>query len=418
MSCVVIGGGISGLSAALAHQDAGCDVTVLDAGDQPGGVLQSTTVDGIPRNHSAQSIVLTPELDTHLRRWGLRDEIVDAPELARIRCIVYDGRVRRLISPAHAFLTRLLPLRSLGNILRKFNKSWPGGDPSVADVVRYYADDVVLHRLVAPVIRGIYAGDAERLSFMSCFPGHAQSLVQAGSPLALITKRKRTAQTSRQRRLTVPHAGMSAFISRFASGINTLQSRCTVDSISAREDGWAVSVNGSIVRAHKLVIATGAQETSRLLAHLDTHLCAALDRVDHASLRVVHCSFDDNATARQLHAYGALWADDGSVRGILDLDVLHGRSSSRHHVVAFIDVGADIYEVHHAINSLYMVRGEVSVDHEVTWTNVIPQYGMDHQHLAEKIQRFERSHTSIRLIGNFIGGVSIADRIQQGVMSL
>lgn len=418
MSCVVIGGGISGLSAALAHQDAGCDVTVLDAGDQPGGVLQSTTVDGIPRNHSAQSIMLTPELDSHLRRWGLRDEIVDAPELARIRCIVYDGKVRRLSSPAHAFLTRLLPLRSLGNILRKVSKSWPGGDPSVADVVRYYADDVALHRLVAPVIRGIYAGDAENLSFMSCFPGLAQRLVQAGSPLALISKRKLSSQTGGQHRLTVPRAGMSAFISRLTKGINNLQSRCTVDSISAREDGWAVRVNGSIVRAHKLVIAAGARETSRLLVHLDTHLCAALDRVEHASLRVVHCSFDKKAAVCQLNAYGALWADDGSVRGILDLDVLHGHSSSRHHIVAFIDVGADIDKVYHAINSLYMVRGEVSVDHEVTWTNVIPQYGMDHQRLAEQTHRFERSHTSIRLIGNFIGGVSIADRIQQGVMSL
>ena len=54
---VVIGGGLAGLSAAVALMDAGRDVEVLDAGDEPGGLARSDAEGGYSFSRGPQSFL-------------------------------------------------------------------------------------------------------------------------------------------------------------------------------------------------------------------------------------------------------------------------------------------------------------------------------------------------------------------------
>ena len=69
---VVIGAGLSGLSAALTLQEAGADVTVLDASDRVGGRVGSDLIDGFILDRGFQLVNLNY---SEIKRWGIGEEL-------------------------------------------------------------------------------------------------------------------------------------------------------------------------------------------------------------------------------------------------------------------------------------------------------------------------------------------------------
>ena len=47
------------------------------------------------------------------------------------------------------------------------------------------------------------------------------------------------------------------------------------------------------------------------------------------------------------------------------------------------------------------------------WPRAIPQYRPGHQHLIDELAAAEKRHPGLYISGNFRGGISIADCIQQ-----
>jgi protoporphyrinogen oxidase len=107
---IVIGGGIAGIAAARAHIDKGAKVHLIERSSRLGGVLESTDVDGVPRNHSAQTIALTQDLAQRFKHWGVFALLKPAPDLANTRCIVFNGKVHR--SRTHFMCSRVDFFRS------------------------------------------------------------------------------------------------------------------------------------------------------------------------------------------------------------------------------------------------------------------------------------------------------------------
>ena len=77
MRYLVVGGGISGLAAAwelVQHVD-GADVTLLDAGDRPGGKLRGESVGGVDVDVGAESVLARrPEALDLIHEVGLGDD--------------------------------------------------------------------------------------------------------------------------------------------------------------------------------------------------------------------------------------------------------------------------------------------------------------------------------------------------------
>lgn len=113
----VVGGGLAGLSAAIAAAEAGATVTLFDARRELGGRARTHVADGFARNQGPHALYRAGAARAALRRWGVPisghvpslrgGELAVDGELrraARPSTLGHDGRhgLRRLLSPGAA----------------------------------------------------------------------------------------------------------------------------------------------------------------------------------------------------------------------------------------------------------------------------------------------------------------------------
>ena len=102
---VVIGAGISGLTAAYLLRASGRDVVVFDQGDVPGGRMRSERIDGFLMEYGANSIMTpAPAAEMLVAQLGLDPEKVTRGAAARYRYLVRDGRMRAMPLQPYRFL--------------------------------------------------------------------------------------------------------------------------------------------------------------------------------------------------------------------------------------------------------------------------------------------------------------------------
>ncbi|WP_345713846.1 protoporphyrinogen oxidase, partial [Kineococcus glutinatus] len=174
---LVVGGGISGLTAALRLAPA-ADVVVLEAADRTGGVLQPVEVAGAVVDAGAESLLARrPEAVGLTREVGLGADLVH-PATTRAAL-----RVRGALHPLPAGTVLGVPGRAeqlaglldAGELARVAAEPGLPAPPLTADVAvgEYVAarlGPAVVDRLVEPLLGGVYAGSAARLSLRATAP--------------------------------------------------------------------------------------------------------------------------------------------------------------------------------------------------------------------------------------------------------
>ncbi|MGN6688336.1 MAG: protoporphyrinogen oxidase, partial [Actinomycetales bacterium] len=192
---VVVGGGISGLVAAweLSRLPRPPRVTLLEASGATGGKLQRTEVAGQLVDSGAESLLIRrPEARSLLHDLGVNDAVV-APAVSRAR-VFSRGRLRPLpggqvlgvptdvvslarsgvLSPLEAWRVTADPVLPAAPLEQ---------DVSVASYVGGCMGSGVVDRLVEPLLGGVYAGHADRLSLQATLPQAWQVATGGGSLL-------------------------------------------------------------------------------------------------------------------------------------------------------------------------------------------------------------------------------------------
>src|SRR6202162_1175910 len=180
-----MGGGISGLACAYQLQQAGIPVRALEAASRPGGVIATKQKDGFRFELGPQSFLSTEPLVGLIDALGLKDQLQHANPRAPRYILVAGRLVPAPLTPPSLLTT---PLFSAGTKWRLFTEALrrsrpPEDDASIATFFRREFGDVVLTRLVAPFVSGVYAGDPERLSLRAAFPKVHEFEMQYGSVL-------------------------------------------------------------------------------------------------------------------------------------------------------------------------------------------------------------------------------------------
>lgn len=309
---VVVGGGIAGLAAAwyLRQGGEGVRVTVLDGARRIGGKLHAGEVAGVSVDAGAEAMLARrPEGGELARLVGLGDELrhpgtTRAAVLSRgVLRPVPSGQVMGV--PSDLIALAGSGILSPGGLARvPLDRILPPTlvttDVSVAAYIRARMGGEVVERLIEPMLGGVYAGRADRLSLEATMPRIA---VAARSERSLLTAaREIVAETPkdagpvfttlRQGMGTLPGAVAAASGAEIRTGV-------TVREMSRTETGWRLVAGPvpepEVIEADAVIVAVPAPSASRLLAAEVPWAAAELARIEYASMAVVTLAYPREA---------------------------------------------------------------------------------------------------------------------------
>src|SRR6185503_14028552 len=179
MRVVIVGAGIAGLATGFAlrreaarRADA-LDLTLLEAGSRPGGRIRTTHEDGYRIEWAANGIQGVDGAAWRLAdALGLADERVLARDDAARRYILQGGHLHRLpMSPLALFGFGGLSERSRIRVAAEPLFARRGTrEESVHDFAARHIGQEAARVLIGSAVRGIFAGDARKLSVDAAFP--------------------------------------------------------------------------------------------------------------------------------------------------------------------------------------------------------------------------------------------------------
>lgn len=431
---VVIGGGISGLSAAYRLERSGVDVVLLEAQQRLGGVIRSERLDGYLLEHGPNSIqARTPHLESLLSDLELGSERIEASAAARVRYIVKDGRpVAAPSSPTKLFTS---PLFGAGAKLRVMREPFvPPGDPrreeSVADFVRRRLGPAFLDYGMDPFVAGVYAGDPERLSMKHAFPSLVELEQRHGSIMkGQIEKRRDGATAAATGRMFSFERGIESLPLVMETRLEDVRTGHHVSEIERFEARWIVRTSGDQVEARAVVFAAPLHVLNDMQLPVDGSV-ETLANVTYAPLSVVYQGYRRDDVRHTLDGFGMLVP--GVERGFRILGTLFtstifpGRAPDGHVLLTTFVGGMrhpqlarlpsnELQEiVRKDLSSLLGLRGEPALEHCVEWTHAIPQYELGYGAVIDAIDHLETGLSGWFMAGNYRSGVSVGEAAASG----
>jgi oxygen-dependent protoporphyrinogen oxidase len=324
---IVVGGGITGLATAHAvlAKDPEADVLVLEGARRPGGNLSTERAEGFVIDGGPDSwVAAKPQATDLARTLGLSDELVGTVEANRR---VYVASKGGLCPLPEGFVmgvpTALLPILTtpLFSILGKIRmglepfvprRDLNGGDESIASFVSRRLGPEVAERLVAPLLGGIYGGDATKLSIRATLPQFVEAEAKHGSLVrAMQLGRKVPRGRAPASAFTTLRGGIGGIVARLAERIGgRLETGVHVTAVVAapaeeRRGRFVVEVEGSSpIFADHVVLAVPANAASKVLASIEPRAAEILGDIPHASTAVVFLAFQGADVHRRLDATG------------------------------------------------------------------------------------------------------------------
>jgi protoporphyrinogen/coproporphyrinogen III oxidase len=460
---VIVGGGVAGLACAweLSRALPRAAITILDAGDRPGGKLRREPVAGVALDVGAESVLARrPEALELVAELGLAADVVHPTTTSA--SIWSRGELHPM--PRGTLMGVPSPPGSARGILSEaevaraeHERPWAAGDledVSVGDYVAACLGDAVVDRLVEPLLGGVYAGKARSLSLRACLPQVFRA-AQRGQSLTRTAHEAAQASVVSAAGSDAPvFAGLTGGVGRLAEVLAevlrargvTIASSAIVrelhhasDAASAGHDRptWSV-VTGprpAPVRfdADAVVLAVPAAPAARLVGPHAPAAAAALREIEYASMAIVtlavsSCGPDsarlpgsgflvppvEGRTIKASTFSSSKWA--WTADAAQDLSFLrasvgrHGETSELQRPDVEL-VGTAVAEVSEALG--HQLPRLVD-SHVQRWGGALPQYSVGHVERVARIQAGTRAVPGLELAGAAYQGVGVPACIASG----
>jgi oxygen-dependent protoporphyrinogen oxidase len=296
LDVAIVGGGISGLAAAWELGRRGLRARVLEATPRPGGVIHTERFDGWVIDEGPDALLAQKAPGVELcRELGLAGRLVSTLE-PRTAWILHRGRLHPIAEGSFlgfpvAFdaLARSSLFSLTGKVRMACEVVVPrasgGGDESIAAFVRRRFGQEAVDRLAEPLLAGIHAGAAERLSMRALFPRLLDAEQRHGSVLRG-ARAPRAALSPRGAFVSLPggSGGLVAALPRALGDGVALSARVTE---IRRAGSYVVETDSGPVTARAVLLAVPAWAAAALLRGFDTTLAGLCDTVPYASTATV-----------------------------------------------------------------------------------------------------------------------------------
>ncbi|MFJ2567200.1 protoporphyrinogen oxidase [Streptomyces sp. NPDC087568] len=303
---VVIGAGIAGLAAAHRLLRQGARVTVLEAAERVGGKLLPGEIAGVRVDLGAESMLARrPEAVTLARETGLADHL--QPPATASASIWTRGALRPMpkghvmgVPGTASALSGVLSEEGLARIERDAGlpRTEVGDDVAVGEYVAARLGREVVDRLVEPLLGGVYAGDAYRISMRSAVPQLFRAAQTHDSLLEGVREIQAAAAAAQQ---TGPvFMGIEGGVGRLplavaesvrARGGEILTGTPVTELRRQDRTSWQVTAGDRVLHADAVIVAVPAPVAAGLLSAESPEAAAELRAVEYASMALITLAY-------------------------------------------------------------------------------------------------------------------------------
>lgn len=271
---IIIGGGLSGLSAAHFLQKMGPErkVLVIEKSARTGGAIQTFKQAGFQGEWGPHGFLdNTEESQELLRDTGLYQEAQTAPLGDFYRYVCHRGKLVRLPQSLKTVLATPLvsPLGKL-RVLADLWKIPQTEKKTIGEWVEYRFGKELLP-LVDAAVTGSFAGDYTKLCIDAVMPGIRKLEMEAGSILRGLIKKKKSGDKKLKRlpsMLNFPE-GMERLI-KVLNAKQEVTCNTLVQGLTRGPQGWQVRTDQGELTAANLVLAVPVNQCLQLLSSLKT----------------------------------------------------------------------------------------------------------------------------------------------------
>jgi len=430
---VVVGGGITGLSAAWALDRQGTVVTVLEASHRAGGVISSEWRDSYLVERGPGSLRETGAVAEMITDLGLGSQRLTPSPESRRRYVLRDARLVQVpTSPLELLRTPLLSAAGkLRLLVEPFAPRSTSTDESVAAFARRRLGAEALAYLVNPLVAGIHAGDPARLSARHALPALAALEDRYGSLLAGAIR----GRASRRAEFISFHDGLSALPRALAHRLGTRIVPGTRVTTIRRDAGrWWVHSTGPagarVDAADAVVVAVPPHALSSigLPPALEEHL-RPMRRVVAPPVVTIALGWRRGDVRHPLDGFGFLVpaAERSHLLGATFSSTLFaGRAPPGHVLLTCFAGGTRAPELTTLPDTvlLDLVVGDLrrllgitaapTMTAVTRWRHAIPQYDVGYAGVMSAIDAAESATPGVYLAGSYRRGTSLGDCVACG----
>jgi oxygen-dependent protoporphyrinogen oxidase len=438
----IVGGGISGLAAALTLTRAGVPFVLLESSPRWGGRILSERAGGFLLEGGPDSLFAQKPGPIELcRELGLGDRLLPARD-PRTVYVAKAGRLHALPpglaagapSDLRAFLgSRLFswPGKIRMGLECVVPRKGPDQDESIADFFRRRLGREALALVGDPLLAGIHAGDPERLSLRATMPRLSEIEQRSGSLARGLGCARRPAAPPAPVFYTL-RGGLGEMVDAVLRLLppGQFRTRCPVRRVVRAAGRYELTLeDGTVVRVRDLVLAVPPPVGSRLLAELDLELAAWLLEIPCAGTATVALGFRREDVGHPLDGHGLLIPRAEGLRttACTFVSSKYPYRTPEGHVLlrAFVGgvrdrlspgVGSEelVATVLGELGPLLGLRGGPVLARAFAWPEAMPQMEVGH---VERMRAFDdrlQRWPGLCVIGAGLRGTGIADAVGEG----
>jgi oxygen-dependent protoporphyrinogen oxidase len=448
----IIGGGITGLSAAFylesaRRNGAAIEYALFESSPRLGGVLKTDRVHDALIEAGPDSFLSSKPWAAQLaREVGLENELINSNDSQRKTYILNRGRLTplpdgiQMIVPTKAWPIASSPLLSFATKFRMLREYIAPPEPLAADadesvasfVQRHFGGEVV-EKLASPLLAGVYGGDAAQLSaraVLANFVGleakhrslvrgvlHSRANSNSSAPAPLFTSFK---------------SGMQQFVDAIAAQLRGesifLNQRISATTRAAED--WRVISDGRGSEAFTdVIVALPAHAAGKLLYTHRAELGRTLGSIRYSNTITIALGYSSQKLRRsELPAGFGFLVPRSEGRSIMACTFVHNKfnhrvANDRVLLRAFLTegLGKSDAELQSIVQRELKEILHISADPDFVsigrWPQAMPQYEVGHLEKIAAIEQMAAGIPNLQLIGNAYRGIGIPDCVREGKLA-
>mgnify|MGYP001372082842 CR=1 FL=1 len=422
---VIIGSGISGLSAGHFLSKKSTDFIILEADNKVGGIIQSKTQNKFICENGPNTVLLNNdaiiEMIKDCKMW---DELKFPTENSnKNRFVLNENKLTIIPTKFSKFIsTPLLSKVGKFRIFKELFVKRHNQDTSVYNFISKRFGKEFHDQFIEPFLTGVYAGDTKKMSAK-----HSLKLLWAleqthGSIIKGFLKKEKNKVNSFNFK-----GGLSSLITKVADLLKeNIKLDYKVNKIEKTNNGYKILSDSGDIICNEVICAIPSYVLKQLI--WDDSLIQELNRVVYNPIDVFHFGLERKNINNNINGFGVLTkpSDKKNFLGILfnsrifdfvapnDMDlftVLVG--GERQKELCQLPVKELENMVLKELEEMINHKGNIVFSNHFKWKKGIPQYNLNQEQLVSSISNFEKNNKNFHITGNYFNGISVSDCIKK-----